>query len=54
MSEMNGNKSRFGRTRKESIRRRAGIREICLKLESKTSGAAVVESESRKKTTSCP
>jgi len=52
MSEMNGNKARFGRTRKENIRRRKGIRELCVELESKMSGTAVAESESSKKTTS--
>ena len=45
MSEMNGDKARFGRERKQNIRRRQGIRELRMTQEDKTSGTVVAESE---------
>jgi len=45
MSEMNGDKARFGRERKQSIRRRQGIRELRMTREGETSGTVVAESE---------
>ena len=45
MSEMKGNKARFGRTRKEDIRRRKGVRELRKTLEGKTSGTGVDRSK---------
>ena len=51
MSEMNGDKARFGRTRKENIRRREGIRELWMKVEGKTPGIVVAESEQEENST---
>jgi hypothetical protein len=45
MSEMNGDKARFGRERKQGIRRRSGIRELRMTLAGKPSGAVVAASE---------
>jgi len=45
MSEMNGDKARFGRERKQNIRRRKGIRELRKTLEGKTSGTVVDRSK---------
>jgi hypothetical protein len=47
MSEMNGDKARFGRERKQGIRRRNGIRELRTTLAGMTSGTEVAASGQR-------